>query len=312
MIEEGLLPTFEDNWRTAKQGSWTFADDGRVLQVLKKKDIKHPMDDKPWNEKWAPEGYVLTCVGSYVCKKKYWMDTDFSLRENRHSFGIPRTAETKKRSVRKRCSASELGFVMDVIAGLPIIIAYSNHFTVKNKSNKQIMNKALRLIQEDRCMRLLKTEIDTAAGKLGVTVESVMAGVIAISKDKKTGSMVKLDCQKTLGGWIGMDEIEQNNAPALGTGGFNSKRLGEGVDHGGRKEIKEADTVDLTRPDHMKKDNNASIKQSFDTDVKPEPKKPKEEVDKKDTAPIHKEDEEQNEGYIDFSTLNDSKTGDQI
>ncbi|MBT7929822.1 hypothetical protein HN682_07915, partial [Candidatus Peregrinibacteria bacterium] len=127
MIEEGLLPTFEDNWRTAKQGSWTFADDGRVLQVLKKKDIKHPMDDKPWNEKWAPEGYVLTCVGSYVCKKKYWMDTDFSLRENRHSFGIPRTAETKKRSVRKRCSASELGFVMDVIAGLPIIIAYSNH-----------------------------------------------------------------------------------------------------------------------------------------------------------------------------------------
>ena len=37
-------PNISFDWRTADEGDWVLADDGGVIQLLKKSNIKHPND----------------------------------------------------------------------------------------------------------------------------------------------------------------------------------------------------------------------------------------------------------------------------
>ena len=81
--DEDNRPDVCANWITASQGDWVIANDGGVVQLLKKSNIRHPNDRR--NYKYC-ENYVRTVVGTFLCLRKTYMDTDFSQHKNRYTF----------------------------------------------------------------------------------------------------------------------------------------------------------------------------------------------------------------------------------
>jgi len=234
MQEQGAIPKFEDDWRVAKEGSWTYADDGRVLQILRRRPIKHQSDSANW--KFAPNGSVMTIVGTFIANRHYWMDTDFTLHRGRSSFSNKRTSEE---TVEKRNSPTtkEMEFVLCLIRGDSLLTAYKKIYGTKSRVTA--MRKATFLIRQERIMRLLKEKLDDAATKLNIDVEYIMSGIKRMADSHKTPATVKLEAYSRLGKYIGMEDEE--NTGAIPLTGYNSQKeeLGE---HGG-------ETIKLDRPD---------------------------------------------------------------
>ena len=66
-----------------QEGDWVVADDGGVVQILKRNGISHPNDRKNWK---LNRGYVRTVVGTFLLNNKSKMDTNFDLHPNRYTF----------------------------------------------------------------------------------------------------------------------------------------------------------------------------------------------------------------------------------
>ena len=84
-------------WKDSpEEGNWVIADDGGIVQVLKKNQIKHPSDRKNWK---AHNGYLRTVVGTFLINKTSKMDTDFDSHPNRYTFSknIKRADENFKK-----------------------------------------------------------------------------------------------------------------------------------------------------------------------------------------------------------------------
>lgn len=223
MALDGCVPKFEDEWRTASEGSWTFADDGRVLQILRRRTIKHQSDTA--NYQFSKNGYVMTTVGTFVCTKHYTMDTDFSIHPHRSSFA------TEKKSTRERIrdrtipTKNELEFVMNLIRGDKILTAYKKVFKVSNP--KTALSNSTFLLRQDRILRLLKDKLDNTAAELDIDVKYIMTGIKTMADAPKTPATVRLEAFTRLGRYIGMeDETVTSGIPLTG---YNEQKqqLGE-------------------------------------------------------------------------------------
>lgn len=133
------------NWRKSNVGEWVKADDGCVIQVLRKGNM---IRDKG---KDRIRSYVGTCTGTFVCLPRTKMDT--SKRKNIYSFGGEMSAEERVAS-RTTLSKNEILFVQYLSQGIPAQDAYLKAFPTNNPHYAN--TKSSSLIKTERIIKAMK------------------------------------------------------------------------------------------------------------------------------------------------------------
>ena len=109
-------------WREANIGDWVEADDGCIIQILRKGQMK-----STWGKNRI-HNYVGTCTGTFMCKKGCKMDT--SKRENVWSLSGKNTE--KLIFDRKSLTKKEVVFVQFIARGVSLQQAYLNAYDTEN------------------------------------------------------------------------------------------------------------------------------------------------------------------------------------
>ena len=118
--------TVINKWQQANEGDWVVANDGGVIQILKKGRIKHPQDRK--NYKYVKH-YVRTVVGTFLCLDKVYMDTDFLQHKNRYTFSKTLKFTSDNLKSRKNPTKKEKIFATNVAVGMGAVKSYMDAFS---------------------------------------------------------------------------------------------------------------------------------------------------------------------------------------
>ena len=183
MPEECPDISYLEDWRQADVGDWVLADDGCIIQVLRKGTMKRNSKKTPFVD------YIGTCTGTFSCEPHKKMDTE--KRKNIYSFGGDKTYADHMTS-RKNPTEKEILFTKNLILGMQPKEAYKQAY--QNKSDKTASIKASILLKTERVQKLMKEEIKPVLKELGITPEIVLGGIrdIALDGDKDSDRLKAL------------------------------------------------------------------------------------------------------------------------
>lgn len=156
--------TIVEDWRKGNIGDWVRADDGCVIQILRKGKMLR---------KKGTRYYVGTCTGTFLVLPKTKMDTD--RRSNIYSFGGHETPEEVVKN-RKELTANEELFVkfMAIDKDMPEE-AYVKAFPTNNKRYARV--KAANLLQTERIRTRMKEDLKPTLDELGIDDRMVLSGI---------------------------------------------------------------------------------------------------------------------------------------
>lgn len=196
-------PKLVKDWRQGEQGDWIQADDGGIVQILRRGTWTNPSNRKNWRE---DDGWLRTIVGTFTISKKTEMDTDFTLHPDRYRLGGATAKEVKRRwKTRTKPTKQEVAFAMGIAAGNTIQRAYENAYGPKVHWKQ----KAFALLKQERVMTMLNRNIDEVAEKLGVTYEFIMGSLKELAEDADA-DQVRLGALKELADWLGAKERDRH------------------------------------------------------------------------------------------------------
>lgn len=194
-VSRGLeVPTLVMDWRDGKQGEWVLADDGGVVQLLKRGSLK------------TGGHWCRTVVGTFKQMESYEMDTDPTLHPNRYTFSQKDTHRVERVKQRKNLTKKEGIFVLNLLNGMSIKDAYINAFGY----SKVWEQNAHLLIRQERVMNEIRKAAKSAAGKLNLNVEFIMKKLMELTEDGIMDS-VRLQALKELRDWLEAIEVSENN-----------------------------------------------------------------------------------------------------
>jgi len=175
----------QPEWRDAEIGEWVLSDDGCVIQVLRKGEMKTA---KGRNK---IRGYVGTCTGTFTTDAKTKMDT--SKRVNIYSFGGKHRQELLLD--RTTLSQSEELFVQYLASGVSPREAYLKAFPTNKPGYASMM--AGKLVKTERIKTAMKEELKPFLEKLGIDEEYILKGIkntveFADKEDLKLRALFKL------------------------------------------------------------------------------------------------------------------------
>ena len=156
------------DWRAGKVGDWVQADDGCVIQVLRRGKMLR---------KKGTQYYIGTCTGTFPVSKTIKMDTD--RRPNIYSFSGYSTPNEVVQN-RRELTANERLFVNYLSEGVPPDEAYMRAYPTNNKSYAR--GKAISLIKTERVHTAMKEELKPVLDELGIDDRMVLSGI----KDEAT------------------------------------------------------------------------------------------------------------------------------
>ena len=167
--------TIVDDWRSSKIGDWVKADDGCIIQILRKGKMVVP---KGRNKVWE---YVGTCTGSFPVTSKAKMDT--SRRLNLLGFGGSKSSADVLLD-RTVLSKHEHLFVMYITTGMSAQEAYMKAFPTANPSYAKL--KSAQLITTKRIKTAMKEELKPILQEIGVDEKTILENInsIAITSEK--------------------------------------------------------------------------------------------------------------------------------
>ena len=220
------------DWHTSKEGDWVKADDGGIVQVLRRGSISHPNDRKNWK---AHNGYIRTVVGTFLVNDKTYMDTDFAQHPNRYTFSKKIKDTNENFRTRKSTTKKEKLFATEVVVGKDAIRAYQNVYDEENFSKAK--QKALLLLKQERVMKEIESSVLDIAKELGIDHEYVLSRLKCLADNSDDDNII-LQSSKELGKIIGTSgqTIKNKEIGMLGVfKGFSPEQL-EGAE---RKMLKE-------------------------------------------------------------------------
>ena len=186
------------NWKDDPQeGDWVVADDGGVVQILKRSGIKHPNDRKNYK---LSKGYVRTVVGTFLLNNKTDMDTDFDMHPNRYTFSKKLKQANENFKKRETVTKKEKLFATEVIVGKDAISAVQNIYK-ENDFNKA-KKKAVLLLKQERVMNEVEKGVNDIAKGLGIDHEYVLRRLKSLADTGEEENVV-LQSLKELGKIIG-------------------------------------------------------------------------------------------------------------
>tara|TARA_Y100001963_G_scaffold157904_1_gene255640 strand:+ start:569 stop:1330 length:762 start_codon:yes stop_codon:yes gene_type:complete len=193
--KKGVTPK---HWKEDPQeGDWVIADDGGVVQILKRSGISHPSDRKNWK---AHKGYVRTVVGTFLLNDSTDMDTDFDLHPNRYTFSKKLKQSNANFKKRKNITKKEKLFATEVIVGKDAITAVKNVY--KEDDYNKAKKKAVLLLKQERIMNEVEKGVVDIAKGLGIDHEYVLRRLKVLADTGEDDNVV-LQSLKELGKIIG-------------------------------------------------------------------------------------------------------------
>jgi len=193
--KKGVTPK---DWKEDPQeGDWVIADDGGVVQILKRSGISHPSDRKNWK---AHKGYVRTVVGTFLLNDSTDMDTDFDLHPNRYTFSKKLKQANANFKKRKNITKKEKLFATEVIVGKDAVTAVKNVY--KEDDYNKAKKKAVLLLKQERIMNEVEKGVVDIAKGLGIDHEYVLRRLKVLADTGEDDNVV-LQSLKELGKIIG-------------------------------------------------------------------------------------------------------------
>ena len=206
LIEKGSVPKLIPNWRLARQGDWTIADDGGVVQILKHGELPHHGD---WKDKYRlhKNGWIRTVVGTFIQDDNVEMDTDFEKHPNRYTFSKASLKEAQyRRKTRKNLSNKEWVFVTAVCSGKTIQESYEEAFG----PHHDWYRRALFLLKRERVLKKVKENVkDKLNEKFGGDILDFIFDHLKELVEKTKNDNVKLSVLKELSEWSGEKEKDK-------------------------------------------------------------------------------------------------------
>ena len=157
----------KDDWRIAEIGDWVKADDGCIVQILRKGEML---------TRNKVRQYVGTCTGSFPVKTSVMMDT--SRRDNIYSF----SGKDPKKTVLDRTTNSkhETLFIQYLVSGLSLEQAYMKAFPTNQAGYAR--ERAAELMKLERISTQVKEELKPVLEKLGISNEEVLKDIRDVSR----------------------------------------------------------------------------------------------------------------------------------
>ena len=172
-VPDGI--TYIEDWRDGHIGDWVLADDGCVIQILRKGTMKKPKG------KVREIDYIGTCTGTFIVSKKTLFDT--SKRVNIYSLGgnIDRNQRIEDR---QKLSSKEEVFVQYIASGMDARMAYLKAFPTNDPHYAGL--RAGQLVKTTRIKTAMKEELRPVLEELGIDETTVISGInqIALGSQK--------------------------------------------------------------------------------------------------------------------------------
>ena len=166
---EDEVPTnikYKKDWRKGKIFDWVLAEDGCVIQILRKGDMKKPKG------KVRRVAYIGTCTGTFVVLPTTKMDT--SKRVNIYSIGGD-IERNQRLDDRQNLSTREELFVQYIAGGMDPADAYLKAFPTNNPNYAGI--RAGQLIKTARVRSAMKEELKPYMEALGLDENYVLSNI---------------------------------------------------------------------------------------------------------------------------------------
>ena len=157
---------YKKDWRKGKIFDWVLADDGCVIQILRKGDMKKPKG------KVREVTYLGTCTGTFVVSPTTKMDT--SKRVNIYSIGGD-IERNQRLDDRQNLSTREELFVQYIAGGMDPRDAYLKAFPTNNPNYAGV--RAGQLIKTARVRSAMKEELKPYMEALGLDENYVLSNI---------------------------------------------------------------------------------------------------------------------------------------
>jgi len=169
-------PIIADNWRNAPEGSWVYSDDGSIVQILKRYNLRRAGNTK--NYQYSPTA-IRTIVGSFTCRDTDKMDTDFSDHPNRYTFSRKKLTNLQRVRNRKYITSNEQLFVANFIAGHGLKNSYMDAYGIDN--DLVAKKRAIILLRQERIMKEIEKSVIDIASDMGLTHQWVLENFKRVS-----------------------------------------------------------------------------------------------------------------------------------
>jgi len=191
-----------DSWREAKEGEWVEADDGGVVQILKRGELPHPHDRKNYS---LSTGWVRTIVGTFPCNAGGYMDTDFDQHPQPYTFSRRSAKEqARHQKERKNLSKAEHIFVTSIMAGKTLQQSYEEAWgpTVDWRE------RAIARLKQERIVKMLNKNVEEIAEKIGLDYEYIMKKLMLLAENSENDNVI-LGSLKELKEWLPDTKLKQ-------------------------------------------------------------------------------------------------------
>jgi hypothetical protein len=212
------------DWRLAEVGDWVLADDGCIIQVLRK-NVLAKRDGKV-----RVEHTIGTCTGTFVARKSIKMDTE--RRKNIYSMSGKTSNQSLK--VRKKLTINETLFAQHLTRGVSPEDAYLKVYRTNNKKYAKL--QAGILVKSERIKKAMKEELKPVLKQLGISPELVLQGIRDIATDEEAKHSDKLKALFELGEIL---ELKETNKVTEVTGALFQGFKPEQIEATVRPQLKE-------------------------------------------------------------------------
>ena len=155
-----------NNWREGSISDWVLADDGSIIQILRKGKMLKPKG------KVRQVSYVGTCTGTFIVSDRVKMDT--SRRTNIYSIG-GNIERNERIDQRKNLSTREELFVQYLSGGMDPRKAYVKAFPTNNPSYAGM--RAGQLIKTNRIRSRMKEDLKPFLEALNLDEHYVLSNI---------------------------------------------------------------------------------------------------------------------------------------
>jgi hypothetical protein len=194
-LPQGLV--YLKDWRKAEIGDWVLADDGCILQVLRKNSMAKRRG------KVRVAYTVGTCTGTFLVSNNNQMDT--IRRKNIYSMSGKHTQQSA--IDRKKMTSNEALFAFHLASGLSPEDSYIKSF--RTKSHKYAKIQAGILVKSERVRKAMKEELKPVLSALGISPELVLEGIKDIATDEEAKHSDKLKALFELGEILELKETQK-------------------------------------------------------------------------------------------------------
>lgn len=228
-LAQGIpAPSIIRDWRKANELDWVWSDDKRIVQILRKGNMKSTVRSS--NKKFHAKMWMRTIVGTFTVAQATIMDTDFSARPKGCRYRFSKKIYNNKYVITHREENTNkenmVVYFIAIVRDDPVS-AYMKVYGTNNY--KYAKEKVYLLLNQERIKVAIRKEMKKTAKDLGMNDEYYLTRIKAIIDDqdnKKTMpriAAIKLGADLT-GAFEKEEDIPSEPTGQLTDGGDNLKK----------------------------------------------------------------------------------------